>query len=351
MRLNSLRSRIDELDRELIALLNRRAGVSSEISTLKRSRGRSVYSPDRESEVLRRIARLNKGPLPAKVLESIYSEIMSYSLSLGGALRIAYLGPEASFTNLAAIKRFGSQVDYVGCGSITDIFLNVQRDVADYGVVPIENSIEGAVSHTMDMFMDSDLKICSQLMLDISHNLLANCPREKIKKIYSISQVFGQCRMWIEDNLPRVEKIEVSSTTRAAEIAASEKYSASISSMLAAKVYKLKVVASSIEDFPHNITRFLVIGKSETAPTGDDRTSIMFSIKDKVGALCDMLAPFKKYGVNLTKIESRPSKKKAWDYYFFVDLAGHKEGSKVKKALLGLENKCKFFKILGSYPV
>jgi len=188
-------------------------------------------------------------------------------------------------------------------------------------------------------------------MLDISHNLLANCPRNKIRKIYSIPQVFGQCRIWLQQNLPAVEKIEVSSTTRAAEIAAGEKYSASISSMLAAKVYKLNVAAAAIEDSPHNITRFLVIGKTEAAPTGNDRTSIMFSIKDKVGALYDMLLPFRKYGVNLTRIESRPSKKKAWDYYFFVDLCGHKEEKNVAKALAALENKCKFMKILGSYPV
>jgi len=351
MSLNSLRSQIDSLDKKLIELLNRRAGVSSMISRLKRSSGKSLYSPDRESEVLRRIAALNKGPLSNKALEAVYSEIMSYSLSLGSPLKVAYLGPEASFSHLAALKRFGSQVVSIGCQSITDVFLQVQRDTADYGVVPIENSIEGAVSHTMDMFNESDLKICSQLMLDISHNLLANCPRNKIRKIYSIPQVFGQCRIWLQQNLPAVEKIEVSSTTRAAEIAAGEKYSASISSMLAAKVYKLNVAAAAIEDSPHNITRFLVIGKTEAAPTGNDRTSIMFSIKDKVGALYDMLLPFRKYGVNLTRIESRPSKKKAWDYYFFVDLCGHKEEKNVAKALAALENKCKFMKILGSYPV
>lgn len=351
MSLNSLRSQIDNLDRKLIELLNRRAGVSGRISRLKRSKGKSLYSPDRESEVLRRIAAVNKGPLSNKALEAVYSEIMSFSLSLGDPLKVAYLGPEASFSNLAAMKRFGSQVGYLSCQSITDVFLQVQRDAADYGVVPIENSIEGAVSHTMDMFIDSDLKICSQLMLDVSHNLLANCPMDKIRKIYSIPQVFGQCRIWLQQNLPAVEKIEVSSTTRAAEIASREKYSASISSMLAAKVYKLKAAAVSIEDSPHNITRFLVIGKTETAPTGNDRTSIMFSIKDKVGALYGMLLPFRKYGVNLTRIESRPSKKKAWDYYFFVDLSGHKEDKNVNKALHTLENKCKFMKILGSYPV
>jgi chorismate mutase/prephenate dehydratase len=275
---------------------------------------------------------------------------MSSSLSLEVPFKIAYLGPEATFTHLAALKRFGSQVEYIACDSITDVFLEVERDTAHYGVVPIENSIEGAVSHTLDMFVDSDLEICAEIILDVSHNLLANCPKDKIKRIYSNPQVFGQCRIWLQENLPNVDKIEVSSTTRAAQICAKEKYSASIASLLAAKVYKLKVAASDIEDSPHNITRFLVIGKTEVPQTGHDKTSIMFSIKDRVGALHDMLVPFKQNRTNLTKIESRPSKKKAWDYYFFVDLEGHRNNPEVKKALLELESKCTFLKVLGSYP-
>jgi chorismate mutase/prephenate dehydratase len=261
------------------------------------------------------------------------------------------MGPAASFSNLAALKRFGSQVEYVACDSIGGVFIEVEKDGANYGVVPIENSIEGAISYTLDMFMDSDLKICSQVILDVSHNLLALCSKEKIKKVYSNPQVFGQCRIWLQENLPCVEMIEVSSTTRAAQIACREKYSACIASSLAAKVYGLRVIAEDIEDSPHNITRFLVIGKSEVPATGNDKTSILFSIKDKVGALHDMLLPFKKYKINLTKIESRPSKKRAWDYYFFVDLEGHRDNPRVKKALNELENKCKFLKILGSYPV
>jgi chorismate mutase/prephenate dehydratase len=201
------------------------------------------------------------------------------------------------------------------------------------------------------MFVDSELKICAQVILDISHNLLANCAKEKIKQLYSNPQVFGQCNIWLQKNLPLVDKIEVSSTTRAAQLAAREKNSACIASLLAAKIYKLKVIARDIEDSPHNITRFLVIGKTDVPQTDEDKTSVMFSIKDSVGALHNMLMPFKKYRINLTKIESRPSKKKAWDYYFFVDLEGHRDEPRVKKALLELENKCTFLKILGSYPV
>lgn len=351
MSLKKLRQEIDQVDKKITALLNLRAAVAKKIALTKSKAGKSVYSPDRENEVLQKISGESRGPLPQKALEAIYREIMSASLSMGKSLKIACLGPEASFSHLAALKRFGSQVKFLPCASITDVFLEVERGAADYGVVPVENSIEGAISHTLDMLADSDLKICRQVTLDISHNLLANCPKNKIKRIYSIQQVLGQCRKWLQTNFPGLETVEVSSTTRAAQVAAKEKYSACIASQLAAKIYHLKVLASDIEDSPHNFTRFLVIGKEDVVQTGRDRTSIIFSIKDRVGALHDMLVPFKKNKINLTKIESRPSKKKAWDYYFFMDLQGHWNNPRVKKALAELENKCKFLKILGSYPV
>jgi chorismate mutase/prephenate dehydratase len=275
---------------------------------------------------------------------------MSSAISSANPVKVAYLGPQATFTHLAAQKRFGSQIEYISCSNITDVFLEVERDGADYGVVPIENSIEGVVTHTLDMFVDSDLKICAQILLDVSHNLLSKSPLDKIKRVYSNPQVFGQCRLWLQDNLSRADRIEVSSTTRAAQIASKEKYSGCIASALAAKVYGLKIIAADIEDSPHNVTRFLVIGKKDTGQTGCDRTSVMFSIKDRVGALHDMLVPFKKYKINLTKIESRPSRKKVWDYYFFLDLQGHYKDPGVKKALDELEDRCKFLKVLGSYP-
>ena len=351
MQLKTLRRQIDNLDKKIIRLLNQRANTTLNITNLKRKQGQGIYSPDREREVLKKITAVSKGLLSPKALEAIYREIMSCSLSLDKPLTVAYLGPEATFTHLAALKRFGSQIKYIACNSIGGVFLEVERDTADYGVVPIENSVEGAITHTLDMFVDSELKICAQVILDISHNLLANCAKERIKQLYSNPQVFGQCNIWLQNNLPLVDKIEVSSTTRAAQLAAREKNSACIASLLAAKIYKLKVIARDIEDSPHNITRFLVIGKTDVPQTDEDKTSVMFSIKDSVGALHDMLMPFKKYRINLTKIESRPSKKKAWDYYFFVDLEGHRDEPRVKKALLELENKCKFLKILGSYPV
>jgi chorismate mutase/prephenate dehydratase len=351
MSLKNLRSQIDNIDKKIIEFLNMRAKFSSKIADLKRQEGLALYSPDREREVLKKITTVNKGPLSPNAIEAIYREIMSSSLSLYKPLKIAYMGPEATFSHLAALKRFGSQVDYIACEGIPDVFLEVARDSVDYGVVPIENSIEGAVSHTLDMLVDSDLKICAQVILYVSHNLLANCPISKIKHIYSNPQVFGQCRIWLQENLPRAEKIDVSSTTAAAQISVKEKNSACIASLLAAKVYKLKVIAKDIEDSPHNITRFLVIGKNDVPQTGSDKTSVIFSVKDKVGALHNMLLPFKKHKINLTKIESRPSKKKAWDYYFFVDLEGHRDNPHIKKALMELESKCRFLKILGSYPV
>lgn len=351
MNLKALRKRIDSIDKKIVELLNIRVGIAKEISHAKHKAGQGAYSPERETDVLKKVSSTNPGPLSSSALEAIYGEIMSASLTLSKPLTIAYLGPEASFTHLAALKKFGSRVNYLPCKSISEIFWEVQRNNADYGVVPIENSTEGAISYTLDMFVDSDLKICNQFTMDITHNLLANCPKKQIKTVYSNPNVLGQCRLWLEENLSKAERIEVSSTTRAAQIAAKQKNSACIASLLAAKIYKLRVVASSIEDSPHNITRFFVIGETDVVPTKRDKTSILFSIKDKVGALHDMLVPFKKYGINLTKIESRPSKKKAWDYYFYIDLEGHKSNQRVKKALDELETKCKFLKILGSYPI
>jgi chorismate mutase / prephenate dehydratase len=351
MALNKIRKSIDKIDDAIVGLLNSRAEKISEIGRLKNKQKLSVYAPSREKEVLEHVSSTSKGPLSKDALHAIYREIMSASLALEKTVVIAYLGPKATFTHLAALKRFGASVSYMACSSITDVFLEVEKDNADYGVIPIENSIEGAISHTLDMLVDSDLKICAQIILDISHNLLSRSPKDKIERVYSKPEVFGQCRLWLESNLPKVDLVESSSTTRAAQIAGNEKHAACIASLLAAKEYKLKIIAKDIEDSPHNITKFMVIGKYEAEPTSADKTSIVFSIKDRVGALHDMLVPFKKYKINMTKIESRPSKRKAWDYFFFVDMLGHASDQRIKKALAELEGKCKFLKILGSYPM
>lgn len=352
MNIKRLRHKIDEIDAEIVKFLNKRAGLTIEIAKLKSKNNLATYVPDREKEVLRKVAALSKGPLKADSVKAIYSEIMSGSLSLGRPIKIAYLGPQYTFTHLASLKKFGQSVGYEALNSITDVFTEVENGRCNYGVVPVENSIEGAVNHTFDMLIDSNLKIASEIYLEISHNLLSGENNlRKIKKIYSNPQVFGQCRLWLETNIPGAELVEVSSTTRAAEIASREKSSAAIASKAAALHYKLNVLEGGIEDSPHNVTRFLVIGKEISGKsTKDDKTSIMFSVKDKVGALFSALLPFKKYGINLTKIESRPSKKKAWEYYFFVDFEGYFEDKLVKRALSELEKHCTFVKILGSYP-
>ena len=353
MKINKLRKTVDLIDSRLVKLLNDRARVILGIGKLKEKTNSSVYVPEREKEVYKKLTAKNAGPLSSDALKAIFREIMSGSFELERPLTIAYLGPECTFTHLASMKKFGSSVTYNACGTITDIFSEVEKGMADYGVVPIENSIEGAVNHTLDMFIDSDLKICSEVYLEVTHNLLAKrSDKSKIRKIYSKAEVFGQCRLWLEANLPGSELVEVSSTARAAEIAAREGgASACIASGLAAGKYGLKVLYKSIQDNAHNVTRFLVIGKYEAMPTREDKMSIMFSVKDRSGALHDMLVPFKKYKINMTKIESRPSKVRAWEYYFFVDLEGHYKNSKVKRALDELEKQASFVKILGSYPV
>lgn len=351
MTLAKLRNDIDKLDEKIIALLNERAHIVGEIGLLKEKGGIGVYMPDREKQVYKKISELSRGPMKPESLKAIYREIMSSALSIEKKIKVAYLGPEATFTHLASLKKFGSSVEYVACNNITDVFCEVERGRCDYGVVPIENSIEGAVNHTLDMLIDSELKICSEVILDVMHNLLVKNLNDKIKRVYSNPQVFGQCRMWLESNLPGVELIATSSTTKAAQLAAQNRNSAAIASILAAEIYGLKIASESIEDSRHNITRFLVLGKSDVLATGNDKTSIVFSIKDKVGALHEMLLPFKHNKINLTKIESRPSKKRAWDYYFFVDFSGHCTDKKVKQALRQLKIKCTDLKILGSYPI
>jgi len=352
MRLKKKRRKIDEIDAKIVALLNKRAGETMKVRTIKKKLKQDVYSPHREKEIYENVLKKNEGPLSGKSMKAIYREIMSGSLSLEKALEVAYLGPPLTFTHLAALSHFGRSVDYVECGGIGEVFGEVDKGRAGYGVVPIENSIEGAVNYTFDMFVNSDLKICSEIYLEISHNLLSRLRDiKKIKKVYSHPQVFAQCRRWIEKNIPRAELIEVSSTSKAAERSAGEKNAACIASLMAAGHYGLRALARCIEDTAHNVTRFLIIGRDSAKPTGNDKTSIMFSIKDKVGALHDMLVPFKKNKINLTKIESRPSRLKAWEYYFFMDLEGHSSGKKVKKALKELAKNCAYLKVLGSYPI
>jgi chorismate mutase/prephenate dehydratase len=352
MRLAKIRKKIDKIDAQIVRLLNDRAKEVVEVGKIKAESKLSNYSADRETNILRRLKSLSNGPLASKDLESIFREVLSSCRSLKSVLRVAYLGPQGTFTHLAAIRNFGKKAEYISAESISDCFEKVEKQEADYAVVPIENSTEGVINYTLDMFVDSDLKICSEATLNISHYLLAsgNVSLNKIKRVYSNPQVFPQCRAWLSRNLPGVEFIPTTSTAKAAITVKKDKQSACIGNKMLAEVYGLKMLAQSIEDLSSNITRFLVIGGCDSAPSGKDKTSVLFSVKDRVGVLHDVLYGFKKYGINLTKIESRPSKKKPWEYYFFIDFEGHRSSPQVAKALAQLERQCVFVKILGSYP-
>src|SRR5579884_209683 len=344
------RKAIDKLDAQIVQLLNQRTRHVLEIGDIKLKAGEEIYAPHRERAVLHRIAKLNHGPITNESLQAIYREIMSSALSLEKSMTIAYLGPEATFTHQAAIRRFGSSLRYVSQKTIADVFLEVTKRRADYGVVPVENSTEGVVTHTLDMFVDSDLKIVAQIILPIQHCLVSNCKRDDLKRLYAHPQSYAQCRIWVQNHLPHIEIIETSSNARSAELAAREPHSAAIAGVLAAERYGLRILESDIQDNSANATRFLVLGRQCSPPTGKDRTSVMLSITDEVGALYHSLSAFRRFKVNLTKIESRPSKRKAWEYYFFVDCEGHKDDRKVAKAITELQRQCNFVKVLGSYP-
>ncbi len=350
MNMSQLRQKINKIDAQILPLINERTKVALEIGRIKARKKEEYYVPSREKEVYERLIKENQGPLPSRAVKAIYREIMSATLALENPVQVIYLGPEATFTHRAALEKFGSSVTLLPAKSIPEVFMEVEKGSARYGVVPVENSTEGVVSHTLDMFIDSELQICAEISLKISHHLLSRSKLKDIMRIYSHPQALGQCRNWIKSHLPQAELIEVATTSKGAEQAAQEKGGAAIASELAAEVYNLKIIAQKIEDIAVNVTRFLVISKTLAAPSGKDKTSLMFSIRDRVGALYAMLQSFKKRGINLTKIESRPSRRKAWDYYFFVDLKGHCEDEIVKKALKELEEECRYLKVLGSYP-
>ena len=344
------RKAIDALDKKIVALLNERTQHVLQIGAIKLQHGEEIYAPHRELAVLQRVCRENKGPITDESLRSIYREIMSSALSLEKTMTIAYLGPEATFTHQAAILRFGASLHYFAQKTIADVFAEVAKNRADYGVVPVENSTEGVVTHTLDMFVDSDLKIVAQIILPIQHCLLSQHNRSQIKKLFTHPQSLAQCRGWVQNNLPYVEIIETSSNARSAELAGTGKNSAAIAGVLAAERYGLRILESDIQDNSENATRFLVLGRQCSPPAGKNRTSIMISITDKVGALHQALAAFRRYRINLTKIESRPNKRKAWEYFFFVDCDGHFHDRKVANAIAHLEQQCNFVKVLGSYP-
>jgi chorismate mutase/prephenate dehydratase len=350
--IDKVRTEIDTIDTKLLTLLNKRAKCAIEIAGIKRTANLKFHSTERERAVLDRLTGINKGPFPNDALRVIFREIMSASLALEEPLKVAYLGPEGTFTNLAAVRHFGSFAKYIPVDSIKAVFEAVEHGESHYGLVPIENSNEGVVSYTLDTFMDYDLKIASEVMLEVSHNLLSRSgDLSRVKRIYSHPQASAQCRGWLEAHLPGIPVLEATSTAKAAGIAATDEDTAAIASELAARLYDLKVIRRRIQDKQNNFTRFLVIAKESPKRTGSDKTSIMFSINDQPGSLYEVLYPFKQAGVNLTKIESRPSKRRAWEYIFFVDMQGHADEEKIAKAIEKVKKNCLYLTVLGSYPI
>ena len=341
---------IDRLDEQIVRRLNERTRHGLAIGDIKLKAGEEFYAPHRERAVLARICQLNQGPMTDEQLCTIYREIMSSALALEKTMTIAYLGPEATFTHQAAIRRFGSSLSYASQKTIADVFAEVSRNRADYGVVPVENTTEGVVTHTLDMFVDSDLKIVSQIVLPVQYCLAGNGRLQDIQRLYVHPQALGQCRQWVQEHLPKVEIFETSSNARSAELAAKGKVNAAITGILAAEKYGLRVLEQDIQDNADNATRFLVLGRQCSPPTGNDRTSLMLSVADKAGALHQAIAAFRRHKINMTKIESRPSKRKAGEYFFFIDCDGHVQNRKVVKAIQLLGKHCNFVKVLGSYP-
>lgn len=351
--IQACRKEIDRIDDEILRLLNERSQYVIQIGQLKKLENREahLHTPGREAEIVERLMRNNPGPFPSSAIRPVYREIMSASLSLEGAQTVAYLGPPATFTHLAALQKFGESAQFVPVTSIKDVFDEVERGRARFGVVPIENSMEGVVSHTLDLFVDSPLLIYGEVMLEIAHHFLSKAERlEEIQTVYSHPHAIAQCRNWLEVNLPHARVAEEPSTARAAERCAQDPTAGAIASELAAELYGLKILRSRIEDHIHNFTRFLILSQRAAERTGQDKTSIIVSAKDRVGALYELIRPFSSYGINMTKIESRPTRKKVWEYLFFMDLEGHQDDDRLKKALEEVRGRCLFLKILGSYP-
>ncbi|QDU60651.1 Prephenate dehydratase [Planctomycetes bacterium Pan216] len=351
-KLDSLRNQIDRLDLQLLKLANDRAKLAVDIGKIKAEQGVEVFSPAREDEILTRMVEKNTGPLDNRAVRALFRELMSASRSLQRGLRVAYLGPEYSFSHLAALEKFGSSVDYVPVATIAGVFEIVNRGQADLGLVPVENSTDGRVADTLDMFTRLPLKICAEVSLKVHHNLLAMCSLADIRRIYSKPQALSQCRKWLATNVPQAQLKEVASTTTAAQLAKQEPHAAAVASRQAGVKYGLNTLCEDIEDFENNVTRFAVVGHQASPRTGKDKTSIMFKIPDQPGTLSDVLAIFKKNKINMSWIESFPARTdgKKNEYVFFADLTGHTNEIKIKRTIEAIGRKCENLEVLGSFP-
>lgn len=347
--LAKLRAEIDALDANILQHLNARAALARQVGALKAGQ---AYRPEREAEVLRRIKELNEGPLPDEVVARLFREIMSACLALERPITVAYLGPRGTFSERAAIKHFGEGALVQPYASIDEVYRSVESGAADFGVVPVENSTEGAVGRSLDLMPQTSLKTCGEVLVRIHHHLMASAikPFADIKRVFSHGQSLAQCHEWLNAHLPHAERVAVASNAEAARRAVQEKGSAAVAGEMAAEHYGLSILASNIEDEPNNTTRFLVLGNYEPKPTGRDKTSLVLSAPNRAGAVYEMLTPFAKRGVSMSKFESRPSKVAMWEYLFFVDIEGHQDDANVVEAMAELRNIAGYVKVLGSYP-
>jgi chorismate mutase/prephenate dehydratase len=357
--LKTLRAQIDKLDLQILELINKRAQLAAEIGKIKNDHGSEVFSPAREEEVLQNVVEANeknRGPLDDGTVRAVFREIMSGSRALQKILKVAYLGPEYSFSHLAAVERFGQAVSLMQVGSIAAVFEDVNRGHVDFGVVPLDNSTDGRVADTLDMFIRMpQMKICAEVRLRVHHNLLANCEQQELRRVYSKPQALSQCRTWLSKNVPQAQLIEMSSTAAAAKLAKQEAGAAAVASHQAAVHYGLRVLFANIEDFPNNETRFAIIGQQKCGKTGHDKTAVMFRVSHEPGSLVDALDVFKQSKINLTWIESFPARSNTGrgkpEYVFFVDFEGHTEDAKVTRALKALHEHCQEVTVLGSFPM
>lgn len=351
VQLRQLRDRIDAIDSELLKLVSTRAELAREIGQIKNG---VAYRPEREAQVLARLCELNPGPLASEHIVRLFTEIMSLCRSMEEPLTVAYLGPRGTFSEEATLKRFGSVVATLACSSIDDVFRKVESGAAGYGVVPVENSTEGAVGRSLDLLVQTPLKVCGEIKLPVHQLLLARqTDLARIKRIYSHPQSFSQCHEWLNVNLPHLTgeaRINAASNADAARLAAADEHAAAVAGRKAGEVFGLAICAEHIEDDPNNTTRFLVIGAQDVAPSGKDKTSLVMSARNRPGAIHELLAPFALNGVSMTRLESRPSRAGLWEYVFFVDIEGHQQDTKIAKALHEVHGKATFLKVLGSYP-
>lgn len=350
-KLKPLREQIDSIDAQILNLLNQRARVAQEVGHVKAETNAPVFRPEREAQVLRKIADHNPGPLKSNDVQLIFREIMSSCRALERRVNVAYLGPAGTFTEQAVYQQFGHAIEGISCLSIDEIFRAVEAGTADFGVVPVENSTEGAINRTLDLLLQTTLSISGEISIPVHHSLMTKSgSMDGIKRICSHSQALAQCQVWLNQNYPNIERQAVASNGEAARIASEDPAAAAIAGEIAGQRYDLAVVKAHIQDDPHNRTRFAIVGRMQPAPSGKDQTSLVLAVPNKAGAVYNLLAPLAQHGVSMTRFESRPARVGTWEYYFYVDVEGHQQDEKVAKALAELKRNAAFFKVLGSYP-